>query len=388
MTKAADVFLVFLRLGLTSFGGPIAHLGYFRTEFVGRRRWFDDATYGELVALAQFLPGPSSSQVGMAIGLLRAGFAGMVAAWIGFTLPSALLLVGFAYLSGWVDPGVADGVTHGLMVVAVAVVAQAVVQMSQSLAPDLVRRVMAVAAMAVLLLAPTALMQIAVLTAGGVIGFLVLVPPSGVDHPRIEVPVARGLGGALIALFLLLLVALPLLSTGGGIGIEIADIFYRAGALVFGGGHVVLPILEAELVPSGLIARDTFLAGYGAAQAVPGPLFSFAAYVGAMATHGGILLAVVALIAMFGPSFLLVPGLLPFWFGVSRRRWMRAALMGVNAGVVGLLAAAFVTPIFTSAILSVFDLGLAVAAWAALQWSPAPVWLVVLITGALGLLLV
>jgi chromate transporter len=307
---------------------------------------------------------------------------------MGFTLPSALLLVGFAYLSGWVDPGVADGVTHGLMVVAVAVVAQAVVQMSRSLAPDLVRRVMAVAAMAVLLLAPTALMQIAVLIAGGVIGFLVLVPPSGVDHPRIEVPVGRGLGGALIALFFLLLAVLPLLAAGGGVGIEVADIFYRAGALVFGGGHVVLPILEAELVPSGLIARDTFLAGYGAAQAVPGPLFSFAAYVGAMATHGGLLLAAVALIAMFGPSFLLVPGLLPFWFGVSRRRWMRAALMGINAGVVGLLAAAFVTPIFTSAILSVFDLGLAIAAWAALQWSPAPVWLVVLITGTLGLLLV
>ena len=387
MDKTLEVFLVFLKLGLTSFGGPVAHLGYFRSEFVARRRWLDDASYADLVALAQFLPGPSSSQVGMGLGLMRAGYSGMAAAWIGFTLPSALLLLGVAYLSTQGSAEYVARLSHGLMVVAVAVVAQAVFQMSQSLTPDWPRRVMALAAMAVLLLWSSALSQIIVLVAGAFVGYVALKPDTAPRAASLGVSVSRRTGAALILCFFVLLGVLPLLAAEGALSWRLADIFYRAGALVFGGGHVVLPILEASLVPQGLIAQGDFFAGYGAAQAVPGPLFSFAAYVGAVVQGGGVVQAGVCLLAMFAPSFLLVPGAMPFWSGLSQRQDMRAAMAGVNASVVGLLAAAFVTPVFTSAIMSVFDLAVALAAFAVLQWRAAPVWLVVVITGLAGLVL-
>lgn len=387
MKNVKDIFLVFLKLGLTSFGGPIAHLGYFRAEFVGRRRWLEESAYAELVALAQFLPGPSSSQVGMSIGLLRGGVAGMFAAWFAFTMPSVILLVGFALAAQGLEGAWAQGLTHGLMLVAVAVVAQAVLQMARVLTPDPPRVVIALATCVFLLAVPFTFAQIGVLIAGGLIGYRFFTPPPPSDHPALAVPVSRKAGAALIALFVLLLALLPLLAMQGGAAVQLIDSFYRSGALVFGGGHVVLPLLEAELIPKGLIDRDTFFAGYGAAQAVPGPLFSFAAFVGFAGTGGGLPHAALCLVAMFGSSFLLVPGVLPFWTRLARVQSMRAALMGLNAAVVGLLAAAFITPVFTSAIQNAFDLAVAFAAFAALTWSPVPVWLIVLVTGAAGMFL-
>ena len=387
MQNVKDIFLVFLKLGLTSFGGPVAHLGYFRAEFVERRRWLDEAAYAELVALAQFLPGPSSSQVGMSIGLLRGGFTGMFAAWFAFTMPSVILLILFALAAQHAAGTWADGITHGLMLVAVAVVAQAVMQMARTLTPDIPRIAIAFVVCAVLLFVPATLTQIGVLIAGGVIGFLFLTPPPPSDHPALVVPVSRRAGAVLITLFFVLLAALPLIAAHGGDAARLADSFYRAGALVFGGGHVVLPLLEADLVPKGLIARDTFFAGYGAAQAMPGPLFSFAGFVGFAGTSGGLVHAAICLVAMFGSSFLLVPGVLPFWARLARVASMRAALKGLNAAVVGLLAAAFVTPVFTSAILSPYDFAIACLAFAALALSPLPVWLIVVMTGLAGLFL-
>lgn len=384
MGSVSEIFLAFLKLGLTLFGGPVAHLGYFRSEFVERRRWFDEATYAELVALAQFLPGPASSQVGMSIGLLRGGIAGMFAAWFAFTMPSVLLLIGFALAARYVAGALAAGVTHGLMLVAVTVVAQAVMQMARSLTPDLPRIVMAIAACAVLLLLPATLTQIGVLVAGGAIGYLIFTPPPPSAYPPLVVPVSRRAGAALILVFFVLLAVLPFLALHGGDAIRLADSFYRAGALVFGGGHVVLPLLEADLVPKGLIARDTFFAGYGAAQAMPGPLFSFAAFVGFAGAGGGLVQAAICLVAMFGSSFLLVPGVLPFWMRLARVQSMRAALMGLNAAVVGLLGAALITPVFTSAVQNALDLAVVIVAFAALIRSPVPVWLIVLVTGAIG----
>ncbi|MCE9649082.1 MAG: chromate efflux transporter [Parvibaculum sp.] len=379
-----DVFRAFLKLGLTSFGGPVAHIGYFRAEFVERRRWLDDRAYADLVALAQFLPGPSSSQVGMGLGLMRAGFPGMFAAWLGFTLPSAFILVAFAYGASAFHGPLAAGITHGLMVVAVAVVAQAVMQMARMLTPDMPRIAIAAIALAAVLLSPGPLTQIAVLVSGGAVGFAFLKPGRFDDHVPLPARVGARAGTCLIAAFFALLFLLPLLAAHGGAGVQLFDIFYRAGALVFGGGHVVLPILEAELVPKGFIARDAFLAGYGAAQAVPGPLFTFSAYVGWLAGPGGVAGAAICLGAMFGPSFLLVPGVMPFWARLSHIASARAALMGVNAAVVGILAAALYTPVFTSAIHGMTDLALALAAFAALVWSPLPVWGIVVLCGAAG----
>lgn len=379
---AAEVFRAFLKLGLASFGGPVAHLGYFRAEFVERRRWLDDRAYADLVALAQFLPGPSSSQVGMGLGLMRAGIPGMFAAWAAFTLPSALLLVAFAYGASAFQSPLVTGITHGLMVVAVAVVAQAVMQMARMLTPDMPRAAFAALALAAVLVSPTPFTQIAVLVVGGAVGFAVLTPSDLDGHVPLPSRIGPGSGACLIAAFFLLLAMLPFVAAHGGAGLRLFDIFYRAGALVFGGGHVVLPILEAELVPKGFIARDAFLAGYGAAQAVPGPLFSFSAYVGWLS--GGISGAAICLVAMFAPSFFLVPGVMPFWARLSHLASARAALMGVNAVVVGILAAALYTPVFTSAIHGAADVALALAAFAALVWSPLPVWVIVIACGAAG----
>ena len=381
-----EVFSVFLKLGLTSFGGPVAHLGYFREEIVARRCWLDDRAYADLVALCQFLPGPASSQVGMGLGLMRAGAGGMLAAWAAFTLPSAIALTLFAFGAAALEGEIGHGVLSGLKIVAVAVVAQAVMQMARSLAPDAPRATLAVAVAAVMLLMPSTLMQLGVLGGSALIGLFLLKPKESEDWPPLAAPVSPVISVVCLVLFFGLLAALPLAAQGGDVLVRLADIFYRAGAFVFGGGHVVLPLLEADLVPRGLISQDSFLAGYGLAQAVPGPLFTFSAYVGAAANGAGepLLSAAVCLAAMFLPSFLLVPGVLPFWSKLSRFRAARAALMGVNAGVVGLLAAALYTPVFTSAVFGAAEAALALVAWVALAVWKLPPWAVVVFSAAIG----
>ncbi|MFO1089690.1 MAG: chromate efflux transporter [Hyphomicrobiales bacterium] len=386
-TSPAEVFRAFLGLGLTSFGGPVAHLGYFREAFVVRRGWIDDRAYADLVALCQFLPGPASRQVGMAIGLAKAGLPGALAAWCGFTLPSALAMIVVGY--GIVAYGaiVPPGVLHGLKVVAVAVVAQAVLGMARSLTPDAPRLVMALAAALAVLAVPAAWMQIAVIAAGGLVG-LALLKARTTDAPvSLGVAVPKPLAIASLAAFAILLVGLPLLAGWStSQALKVADAFYRAGSLVFGGGHVVLPLLQQELVPRGWVSNDAFLAGYGAAQAVPGPLFTFAAYLGTVLAsepngwRGGFL----ALVSIFLPSLLLVVGALPFWEELRHNGAARRAMQGVNAAVVGLLAAALVTPVGQSAILSPIDLLLAGAAYALVTMARVPPWAVVLMTALAG----
>ena len=374
------VFLVFLRLGLTSFGGPVAHLGYFREELVVRRRWLSERNYADLVALCQFLPGPASSQVGMALGLARAGYPGALAAWLGFTLPSAVALILFALgLAHWGD-AVPAGLLHGLKVVAVAVVAQAVWGMARSLCPDAPRTsLMAVAACAVLWWS-SAWAQVLVLALAALVGLWTLAPGQAAAHEPLPIPVGRRAGMAWLALFVALLLGLPwAVAVFPHATLAVADAFYRAGSLVFGGGHVVLPLLQAELVPTGWVDQDTFLAGYGAAQAVPGPLFTFAAFLGASLQMGpqGVWGALVCLLAIFAPSFLLVAGALPFWEGLRAHPRMQAALAGVNAAVVGLLVAALYQPVWTSAIHTPQDVALALLAGVALMAWKLPPWLVV-----------
>ena len=381
-----EVLLVFLRLGLTSFGGPIAHLGYFHDEFVVRRRWLDEKTYADLVALCQFLPGPASSQVGIAIGLSRAGYLGSLAAWIGFTLPSAIALVLFAYGVEAFSGVLGGGWLHGLKVVAVAVVAQAVLAMMRSLAPDRERATLAVIAAALVLAFPTAAGQIGAILLGAVAGLVLLRGPTPVDHAALPHPVSRTAGVLALALFFVLLLGLPLLAAAvPNHALTVFEAFYRAGSLVFGGGHVVLPLLQAAVVPPGWVTNDAFLAGYGAAQAVPGPLFTFAAYLGAVMgpqPNGGAG-ALLCLVAVFLPSFLLVIGALPFWDELRRRRWAQCALTGVNAAVVGLLLAALYQPVWTAGITSAADFALASAAFLLLFMWKTPPWLVVVLC-ALG----
>jgi chromate transporter len=372
-----EVFRVFLRLGVTSFGGQVAHLGYFREEFVARRKWLDERAYADLVALCQFLPGPASSQVGMAVGLSRAGYAGVLAAWAAFTLPSAFALVMFAYgISALGDVG-GSAWLRGLKVAAVAVVAQAVLGMMRSLAPDKERATIAVSAGIIALAIPTALGQVGAIALGAVAGLALLrdnhLPA---DHAAMPLSVSPTAGMAALIAFFALLIGLPILASGtGSQAIELVDSFYRSGSLVFGGGHVVLPLLQAEVVPPGWVTKDAFLAGYGAAQAVPGPLFTFAAYLGAVI--GGWWAAALCLVAVFLPSFLLVIGALPFWEGLRRKSWAQSALRGVNAAVVGLLLAALYNPVWTAGIRSPSDFALGMAAFLALfMWNVTP-WLVV-----------
>lgn len=386
---AGSVFLVFLRLGLTSFGGPIAHLGYFRTEFVVRRRWLSEHSYADLVALCQFLPGPASSQVGMALGLARAGHAGAFAAWAGFTLPSALLMIALAFgIAGQRTP-LTTGALHGLEVVAVAVVAQAVWGMARALCTDALRiGVMAAAAGAVLFV-PALPMQIAVIAGAAVIGVLWLDPAASGAADPLPVALSRRVAALALALFALLLVGLPLAARAlPGEALARAAAFYRAGALVFGGGHVVLPLLQAAVVPPGWISDESFLAGYGAAQALPGPLFSFAAFLGAAmkGPPNGVAGGLLCLGAIFLPSYLLVAGSLPFWESLRRNRRARAALAGVNAAVVGLLLAALWRPVASSAIRGGGDAVLALAALFALMGCRLPPWLVVAACAAAGAL--
>ncbi len=387
--KVLDVFLCFLRLGLTSFGGPVAHLSYFRTEFVERRKWLDEAAYADLIALCQFLPGPASSQAGIALGYFHAGSAGGLAAWLGFTLPSALAMVAFAYGVGQMgDPSQeASPVAwlHGLMIVAVAVVAQAVRAMAQSLCPDRTRTALALATAALMLSFPTTGGQIGLLAAGGLIGRIFL--PAEADRRATAIPSpSRAAGMAAAVAFVVLLFGLPLLADlSSNPAVALFDAFYRAGSLVFGGGHVVLPLLQQAVVPPGWIGDDAFLAGYGVAQAVPGPLFTFAAYLGAAMRQApnGAMGALIALVAIYLPSFLLVIAALPFWGELRQRAGTQAALKGVNAAVVGLLLAALCTPVWTSAIFTPADFGLALAAFLLLTLWKTPSWLVV-IFGALG----
>lgn len=392
--SAWRVFLIFLRLGLTSFGGPVAHLGYFREEFVARRGWLTEDAFADLVALCQFLPGPASSQVGLALGLRQAGWGGALAAWLGFTLPSALVmaLLGLGLVAG--QGLVPAGVLHGLKVAAVAVVAQAVWGMARSLCRGPARLLLMVLACALALLWPGVVGQVGAMLVAALAGLGLWGRAGAMPAPPSQGGLAAGVrprtGALLLAAFAALLVLLPLAARAWPQGwLVLADAFYRAGALVFGGGHVVLPLLQAEVVATGWVAADDFLAGYGLAQAVPGPLFTFAAFLGAAAGHGagGWLGAAVCLVAIFVPAFLLVAGALPFWERLRHNARARAALAGVNAAVVGLLLAALYHPVWTSAIHAPADLALALAAFAALVWARVPPWLVVPLCGAAGWLL-
>ncbi|WP_442595555.1 chromate efflux transporter [Parapusillimonas sp. JC17] len=382
-----SVFLVFLRLGMTSFGGPIAHLGYFRSEFVERRRWLTDRDYSDLVALCQFLPGPSSSQVGMALGLGRAGWPGLLAAWAGFTLPSAMALILFAYGVGQYQDLARSGWVHGLKIVAVAIVAQAVWGMAKSLCPDRPRATLAVLAALLTLILPTASGQVAAIVCAGVVGRWMLEPPQPPGGRAHAYPISRKTGVVALCLFALPLAGLALWAAFSGSSMAaLLDGIYRSGALVFGGGHVVLPLLQSAVVPSGVVSSADFLAGYGAAQAVPGPLFTFAAYLGTIADstlngwRGG--LAWLALI--FLPGFLVLAAALPFWESLRRRPGIQAAMAGINAGVVGILLSALYDPVWTGAIHGKADFGLALAAFGLLVFGRLPPALVVLLAGVAG----
>ncbi len=374
------VFLAFLRLGLTSFGGPVAHLGYFRADLVARRRWLDEATYADLIALCQFLPGPASSQVGIAIGTIRAGMLGGIAAWLGFTLPSTLMMIGFAYgvtLIG--DP--ASGWLRGLKVVVVAVVAQAVWQMAQRLCPDRLRASMAIGAAIILLIWPDPLLQVLVIGLGGLAGWRWLRAQINASAVAPS-PVSPRTGMIFALLFALLLGGSVWATLSADATLALLAGMFRTGSLVFGGGHVVLPLLEQVVVEPGWVDPETFIAGYGAAQAVPGPLFSFSAYLGAV--FGGWIGGLLALIAIFLPSFLLVWAALPFWAALRAQPAAQAALAGINAAVVGILLAALYQPVITSAIRSPLDVALALSAFAALQFWQAPPWAVVVACAVVG----
>jgi chromate transporter len=382
-----EVFAAFLKLGLTSFGGPVAHLGYFRIEFVERRGWLDEAAYADLVALCQFLPGPASSQVGMAIGLLRAGYLGVLAAWAGFTLPSAVALVLFAWGTTAFGSALGSGWLHGLKVAAVAVVAAAVLAMARSLAPDRERATFAVVAAVIVLAASSAWGQIGAIALGGVAGLALLRTGAMARAAPLHIAASRKVGAAALALFAALLIGLPLVAANSSDhGLKLFDAFYRAGSLVFGGGHVVLPLLSAAVVPPGWVSNDTFLAGYGAAQAVPGPLFTFAAYLGAVMAPApnGVAGAALCLVAIFLPSFFLVTGTLPFWEVLRSKPAAQAVLKGVNAAVVGVLLAALYQPVWTSAILNARDFAVAIVAFLLLFLWRLPPWLVVVLCAIAG----
>ena len=372
----AEVFAIFLRLGCTSFGGPIAHLGYFRAEFVERRRWLDERAYADLVGLAQFLPGPASSQTGFAIGLRRAGYLGGLAAWTGFTLPSAVVLVLFAYgAEPLAATTVGAGLLHGLKLVAVAIVAQAVWGMARTLAPDRPRASIAAVAVLIVVAAPAAIGQIAAIVVGAIAGLALCRDLGTAMVPEaLAMPVSRRIGATCLALSAVLLVLPPLLRPLDA-DVAFFDAFYRSGALVFGGGHVVLPLLRDAVVASGWVSDNAFLAGYGATQAVPGPVFTFAAYLGAI-IHG-VPGAIVALIAIFLPGLLLMTGTLPFWDALRTRPSAQAAMRGINAAVVGVLGAALYNPIWTTTVMTPADFALALVGFVLLTVWRAPPLLVV-----------
>jgi chromate transporter len=388
-SSAFAIFLAFLRLGCTSFGGPIAHLGYMRADLVAKRQWLTEAVFADIVALCQFMPGPASSQTGMAIGLLRGGPLGMLAAWLGFTLPSALAMTAFAYGLGVMGDVSDAGWLRGLKLVAVAVVAQAVWGMARSLASGRERASVAVLACLMCLAVPSSLGQIGAIVMGAVVGTLLL--------PRVAVPcdrtaalnirIPRAVSVALLAAFFVLLLGLPWVADAtGSHAVRLVSTFYRAGSLVFGGGHVVLPLLQQSVVQPGWVDQDVFLAGYGATQAMPGPIFTFASFLGAVENPGpnGWLGALIATLSIFGPSFFLISGLLPFWDTLRHRPNVRAALSGVNAAVVGVLLAALYHPIWTGTIHHPVDFGFGLVAFLLLTVWALPPWCVVTIGAIAG----
>lgn len=384
-----EVCRIFLKLGLTSFGGPVAHLGYFREEFVNRRKWMEEKAFADLVALCQFLPGPASSQTGIAIGTMRAGLWGGLAAWVGFTMPSAIALILFGYGTGIFEKD--TGWIHGLKVVAVAVVAQAVWNMAVNLCPDRPRRTVAVLSALAILLWHSSFSQIAVIVIAGIVGWKFLHSESGTVSAGLKLSIKGHLRAILaLALFLVLLIVLPIFEMlYPGSTLAVIASFYRVGSLVFGGGHVVLPLLQAEIVPPGWVTNDVFLAGYGAAQAVPGPLFTFAAYLGTVMSPQprGWLGGMICLTAIYLPSFLLLIGVMPFWETLRTRTGVQSVLKGVNAAVVGLLLAALYDPVWTSAILSAKDFALALVCFALLALWKMPPWLIVVFAAVASFLI-
>lgn len=379
-----EVFLSFAKLGVSSFGGPIAHIGYFHGEFVARRRWLDEQSYADLVALCQFLPGPASSQVGFSIGLLRAGYLGGLAAWAAFTLPSAALLVLFAYGASALTAAGGLALLHGLKLVAVAIVAQAVHGMARTLCPDRERAAIALAAALLVLISHSAAAQLEAIALGAVLGLLLCrTSAPAASAGRLKLPVSTRAGSLALTAFVALLVTLPILQAlTRSPGVALFEAFYRSGALVFGGGHVVLPLLREAFVTPGWVSDDAFLAGYGAAQAAPGPLFTFAAYLGTVVhtRPNGIAGALLGLVGIFLPGVLVLLGTLPFWESLRRRQGARAAMAGINAAVVGLLAAALYSPVWTSSVRTPLDFGLALVGFVLLTaWHVAPL-IVVLVT--------
>ncbi|WP_079524683.1 chromate transporter [Solibacillus isronensis] len=376
-----EIFLVSTRLGLTSFGGPTAHIGYFHEEYVRRRKWMDEKSYADLVALCQFLPGPSSSQVGISIGIMRAGILGGITSFIGFTFPSVVALIAFALLMTGFNVGNA-GWIHGLKIVAVAIVAHAIIGMAKSLTPDLKRKAIAIVALIVSVLWQTAFSQVGVILIAACIGYYLLKQKNDGAVGQSRFPVSKRVGGFCLLLFVGLLVALPLLKEAtGSYWLAMFDSFYRSGSFVFGGGHVVLPLLEKEFVPTGWMSEEAFLAGYGVTQAVPGPLFTFAAYIGTVMNgwQGGL----VATVAIFLPAFLLVIGALPFWDQLRHHPKITGAVMGVNAAVIGILISALYSPIWTSSILEAKDFAIAVILFSMLAYWKLPPWIVV-VTGVVA----
>jgi chromate transporter len=388
--SALEVLRVFFKLGVSSFGGPVAHIGYFREEFVARRRWLDEQAFVDLVALCQFLPGPASSQTGFSIGLIRAGYLGALAAWTGFTLPSAVVMVLFAYGAGALGGPAGTGLLHGLKLVAVAIVAQAVSGMARTLCPDRQRASIAVLSALIILFSTSAVAQIGAIVLGGLLGLWLCrgAPPSTEGH--IHMPVSRRAGLAALTAFFVLLIGLPVAQhLLHGSAIALFDAFYRSGALVFGGGHVVLPLLREAFVGPGWVTDDTFLAGYGAAQAVPGPLFTFAAYLGAVVnpTPHGTGGAVLGLFGIFLPGMLVLLGALPFWDSFRKREDAQAVMRGVNAAVVGLLGAALYNPLWTTSVKSPGDFGVALVGFVLLTVWRAPPLLVVVVSAIGGIAL-
>jgi chromate transporter len=382
-----EILGVSTRLGLTSFGGPIAHLGYFHEEYVNRRKWIDEQSYADLVALCQSLPGPTSSMVGIAIGFARAGVAGGIMHWLGFTLPSALALIAFAYGLEFVGTASGAGWLHGLKLVAVPVVALAVWGMARTLCPDRERATMAILTAMIALAWPTAAGQVLPIIAAGFIGWYVFPPSSTPPELHIRVPISHWVGMVSWVLFFGFLLGLPLVrQVVSSQSIAVFDSFYRAGALVFGGGHVVLPLLQAGVVVPGWVTNEQFVAGYGAAQAVPGPLFTFAAYLGFVMRPepNGLAGAALALVGIFLPGLLMTAGALPFWDSLRSRASFQSAIRGINAAVVGLLLAAFYNPVWTSAIFKPVDFGLAIIAFGLLSFWKLPPWLVVILTAVGG----
>ena len=385
--NTSQVFLAFLKLGLTSFGGPVAHIGYFRTEFVERRGWVTEEEFAQLLATSQFLPGPASSQLGFSIGLLKAGWLGALAAFVAFTLPSVMLLVAFAALLPILAGDLGQAIIHGLKLVACIVVADAVISMAKSLCPDWATRSIAAASIVTLILLTTAFAQLVVIAIAALIGAVFLTKHSQTTIAKpVSVSYGTGLGWVLLTCFVLLLVSLPLLASSQPDLVSIADAFYRAGALVFGGGHVVLPLLDESVVSSGWLSAEQFLAGYGAAQAIPGPMFAFSAYLGSLigAEDSSWTFATVATLFMFLPGFLLMAGVLPFWRYLSQSSRAAGIIRAVNAAVVGLLAAALYDPIFTSGITAASDAVIALIGFAILfKWRVSPLIIVVFCVSAI-----